>query len=81
MFDNYNGSIKNLPKYLLYYKEEQLKKSLYERYVANSLGKIANAETSYDDLLKRLENMNSYKPKRTANEIKQDLIKKFNNGE
>ena len=78
MFNNYNGSIYGWLEYVKYYNKQKIEKRLYERYTANFIGKLAGAVNSYDDILQRLEDATSNKPKRTADDIKHDLIIKFN---
>lgn len=76
MLNNYNGGAGYLIYYVKHYIEEKNKRQLYERYVANSLGKIAGAEKSYDDLWVAITR--KAEPQRTAEEIKSDLLTKFN---
>ena len=78
MFNDYNGSIYGLLQYIAFYKQQKIEKRLYERYTANFIGKLSGAVNSYDDILKRLDDITSNKPKRTADNIKQDLMIKFN---
>lgn len=78
MFNDYKGSLSCLLEYVKYYNIQKVEKKLYERYVANYIGKFVGAETSYDDILKQFEDIVSNKPKRTASDIKQDLLIKFN---
>lgn len=74
----YNGEIDEWAYYVYYYTEQKARRSLYERYVANSLGAIARSKLSYDEVLKSFEDKISNKPKRTAKQIRKDLLVKFN---
>jgi hypothetical protein len=78
VFNDYNGSIYGWLQYVSFYKQQKIEKRLYERYTANFIGKLAGAVNSYDDILQRLEDAISNKPKRTADNIKHDLLIKFN---
>lgn len=78
VFHEYNGSIDSWAYYVRYYAEKKVRVSLFERYVANSLGAIARAEKSYDDVINDFNDRLSNKPKRSATDIKKDLMKKFN---
>lgn len=78
MFNDYNGSISGWLEYVSFYKKQKIEKRLYERYTANFIGKIAGAVNSYDDVLQKFEDIFNKKPKRTADDIKHDLIIKFN---
>lgn len=79
MLNDYNGSMKVFLRYVSFYQRKKIEQKLYERYTANIIGKLAGAETSYDDILKKLENATSKRKERTANDIKHDLIAKLNN--
>jgi hypothetical protein len=78
VFEGYNGSIDNWAYYVRHYAEKKVRKNLFERYVANSLGAIARAEKSYDEIVTNFEDKLSGKKQRSATEIKEDLITKFN---
>jgi len=79
MLNSYNGSINCLLHYTKQYIIENSKKRLYERYTAGALGCLARFETKYDNLLDELENI-TIKPKRTAENIKKDILQRFNGG-
>lgn len=81
MFNKYSGSINNWLNYVYHYMKVKAEKRLYERYVANYLGKLIGAGKSYDDFLEELDNATSGKKKRTAKEIRQDFLIKFGKGE
>lgn len=78
MFYEYNGSMDNWSYYVRHYAEKKVRKSLFERYIANSLGAIARAEKSYDEVINEFEDRLYNRPKRTGEDIKKDLMKKFN---
>ena len=78
LFYEYKGSIDNWGYYVRYYKENKIRKSLFDRYVANSLGAIARAEKSYDEVIESFEDRLYNRKKRTGADIKKDLMKKFN---
>ncbi len=79
MLNSYNGSLNCLLLYTKQYIIEKSKKRLYERYTANALGVLARFEAKYDDLLEEMENLEQ-KPKRKAENIKKDLLIRFNGG-
>lgn len=68
----------NWSYYVRHYAEKKVRKSLFERYVATSLGAIARAEKSYDEVINDFEDRLYNKTKRTGADIKKDLMKKFN---
>ena len=78
MFNDYQGSLNCWLDYVTQYRKQQIEKRLYERYTANFIGKIAGAEKSYDDVLQKLDNLYNRKKERTADDIKHDLMIKFN---
>ena len=78
MFYEYNGSINNWAYYVRYYMEKKVRKSLFERYVANSLGAIARAEKNYDEVITAFEDRLYCRKKRSATDIRKDLKTKFN---
>lgn len=78
MFNDYNGSLNCWLDYVTYYKKQKIEKRLYDRYTANFIGKLAGAVKSYDDVLQKFEDVFRNKKERTADDIKQDLIIKFN---
>ena len=78
MFNDYNGSMYSWLEYVSFYNRQKIEKRLYERYTANFIGHLAGAVKSYDDVLQVLEDKFNRKPKRTADDIKHDLLIKFN---
>ena len=80
MFTDYQGSLNCWLDYVTHYKKQKIEQRLYERYTANFIGKIAGAEKSYDDVLQKLDNIFNKKKERSADDIKQDLMIKFNKG-
>ena len=78
MFYEYNGSIDNWAYYVRHYAEKKVRKNLFERYVANSLGVIARFEKSYDEVITNFEDKLSGKKQRSATDIRKDLKTKFN---
>ena len=78
MFNDYQGSLNCWLDYVTHYKKQKIEQRLYERYTANFIGKIAGAEKSYDDVLQKLDNVFNKKKERGADDIKQDLMIKFN---
>lgn len=65
-------------EYINYYTYTKVRKQLFERYVANCVGVMARLEKTYDDFLGEIDGVYSKKNERTAEEIKADLLKKFN---
>ena len=81
VFNKFDDDIKDWNLYVKYYIEQKVRKNLFERWVAESLGKIAGAEKTYDDMLQMLNDKIENKPKRTATDIRKDLVKKWGKGD
>lgn len=66
--------------YIKQYIFNKAERRLYQRYVANSIGAIAQAKITYDSLLNKLIDKSTNKKKRSAEDIRKDLLLKFNTG-
>lgn len=78
---DYEWDMKHFVDYVEYYLYKKQRSSLFERFVALSLGAIARSEKTYDDYLKELDSLIDKTPKRSAEDIKSDFLDKFSKGE
>lgn len=81
ILNQYKGSPANFKDFFVYYKYQETRKEVYQRWTANCQGRVLNLPVTYDDVVKDIEKIfekgKKLDPRTEAEQIKEDVLKKF----
>jgi len=77
LLNGYNGIPQNFMFYCVQHKKEEIKRQVFENYVATCVGGLAGAKKQYNEILADLNRYETGENFKTGDEIKEEWLEKF----